>query len=42
MDDYESLSHMKWECKYHVVSIPKCDGTRYTSALGKGDPVGFE
>ena len=24
MDDYESLKHMKWECKYHVVFIPKC------------------
>ena len=24
MDDYESLSHSKWECKYHVVLIPKC------------------
>ena len=24
MDDYESLSHPKWECKYHVVFIPKC------------------
>lgn len=24
MDDYESLSHTKWECKYHVVFIPKC------------------
>jgi hypothetical protein len=23
MDDYESLSHTKWECKYHVV-IPEC------------------
>jgi len=23
MDDYESLSHNKWECKYHVVFIPK-------------------
>jgi hypothetical protein len=23
MDDYESLSPTKWECKYHVVSIPK-------------------
>jgi len=21
---YESLSHSKWECKYHVVFIPKC------------------
>ena len=23
MDEYESLSHTKWECKYHVVFIPK-------------------
>jgi hypothetical protein len=20
MDDYESLSHSKWDCKYHVAS----------------------
>ncbi len=24
MDEYESLSHSKWECKYHVVLITKC------------------
>jgi len=24
MDKYESLSPTKWECKYHVVFIPKC------------------
>ena len=24
MDDGESLSHSRWECKYHVVFIPKC------------------
>ena len=23
MDD-ESLSHTKWDCKYHIVFIPKC------------------
>ena len=23
MDEYESLSHTKWECKYHVIYIPK-------------------
>ena len=23
MEDYESLSHTKWNCKYHVVFIPK-------------------
>ena len=24
MDEYASLSHTKWDCKYHVVFIPKC------------------
>jgi putative transposase len=24
MDDPRSLNHSKWECKYHVVFIPKC------------------
>ena len=24
MDEYQSLSHTKWECKYHAVFIPKC------------------
>jgi putative transposase len=24
MDDYASLSHSAWECKYHVIFIPKC------------------
>ena len=23
MDEYESLSHSQWECKYHVIFIPK-------------------
>ena len=23
MSDYESLSHSRWDCKYHVVWIPK-------------------
>jgi len=23
MDEYQSLSHTQWECKYHVVFIPK-------------------
>lgn len=23
MDEYKSLSHTRWECKYHVVFIPK-------------------
>ena len=24
MDEYQSLNHSQWECKYHVVFIPKC------------------
>jgi putative transposase len=24
MDEYASLNHTVWECKYHVVFIPKC------------------
>ena len=24
MDDHMSLSHTRWECKYHVVLVPKC------------------
>ena len=24
MDDGASLNHSRWECKYHVVFIPKC------------------
>jgi putative transposase len=24
MDDFDSLSHSRWECKYHVVFIRKC------------------
>ena len=23
MGDFESLAHVRWECKYHVVFIPK-------------------
>jgi len=24
MDEFESLNHSKWECKYHMVFIPMC------------------
>ena len=24
MDKIESLNHTKWDCKYHIVFIPKC------------------
>jgi hypothetical protein len=30
MDEYESLSPNKWECKYHSVFIPKSAGRRFT------------
>ena len=23
MDEFQSLNHTKWDCKYHVVFIPK-------------------
>jgi len=31
MDEYESLSHTKCECKYHVVIIPGAGARRCTS-----------
>jgi putative transposase len=24
MDKFESLSHTAWDCKYHIIFIPKC------------------
>jgi putative transposase len=24
MNEYESLRHTRWKCKYHIVFIPKC------------------
>ena len=24
MDAYQTLSHVRWDCKYHIVFIPKC------------------
>ena len=24
MNEQESLTHTKWECKYHIIFIPKC------------------
>jgi putative transposase len=32
MNEYESLSHTVWDCKYHIVFIPKC--RRKTLYLG--------
>jgi hypothetical protein len=47
MDEYESLSHSKWECKYHVVfisrrvhsQVPQEDALRRAEAAsGRGVP----
>ncbi len=35
MDEYESLNHTKWECKYHVVFIPKYRRKALFEALRK-------
>ncbi|MDR2539296.1 MAG: transposase, partial [Chlamydiales bacterium] len=24
VSSYESLTHSKWDCKYHIAFIPKC------------------
>jgi putative transposase len=24
MHDWQSMSHVRWDCKYHVVIVPKC------------------
>ncbi len=34
MDEYESLSHTTWDCKYHVVFIP----ARRRFAVGSSAP----
>ena len=34
MDEYESLSHTTWDCKYHVVFIPKCRRRTLYQELG--------
>ncbi len=35
MNQYESLNHTKWECKYHVVFIPKYRRKALYSSLRK-------
>jgi hypothetical protein len=39
MDDYESPSQSKWQCKYHVIFIPKSqkDAVRGVEAASGGD-----
>ncbi len=33
MKEYQSLSHTRWDCKYHVVFIPKCRKKRIFGGL---------
>ena len=33
MKDYQSLSHTRWDCKYHVVFIAKCRKRRIYGTL---------
>ena len=35
MDEFRSLSQTKWECKYHVVFIPKCRRKVLYGQLGR-------
>jgi len=35
MDDYQSLKHTRWECKYDVVFIPKCRRKKLYEQLGQ-------
>jgi putative transposase len=35
MKEYQSLSHTRWDCKYHVVFIPKRRKQRIFAALRK-------
>ena len=35
MKDYQSLNHTKWDCKYHVVFIPKRRRKRIYGAIRK-------
>ena len=32
---YESLSHSKWDCKYHIVFVPKCSKKKLYGAVRK-------
>src|SRR5438046_7078421 len=41
MDKSESLSHTRWECKYHIVFIPKCRRNVLCGQLRKHLGEGF-
>ena len=33
MKDWRSQAHVKWDCKYHVVIIPKCRRRKFYGSL---------
>jgi putative transposase len=35
MDNFQSLRHTKWECKYHIIWIPKYRKKKLFAALRK-------
>ena len=35
MDEYQTLSHTKWDCKHHIIFIPKCRRRTSYSELWK-------
>ena len=35
MHEWQSLSHVRWDCKYHVVIIPKCRRKLFYGKLRK-------
>jgi putative transposase len=34
MKEYQSLSHTRWDCKYHVVYIPSGARSRFLATFG--------
>ncbi len=45
MDDYDNLCHSVWDCKYHVVFIPKCrpnESTRSPRDLHHSSTPGWQ
>ena len=42
MKEYQSLSHARWDCKYHVVFIPKKRKKKIFEAQKKGDRWRYE
>ena len=41
MSVFKSLSHSRWDCKYHVVFIPKGQGNDKLLLSGFGGVAGF-